>query len=815
MSAMSNARFRLTGGKGMRVTKIGLWLLVVWSSAVLLLALTSVLFWYLCSKPELIKYQPYSRAYFDQHEQLLRLTLAQDQRYRLFTAIEQIDEQFIQATLLYEDQHYYEHYGVDVTALVRAFWQTYILGSRKIGASTITMQVARLRWQIPTRNLAGKLTQIVRALQLSRHYSKQEILQAYLNLAPYGRNIEGIGAASLIYFKKQAKDLSLVEALTLAVIPQNPNKRSPSHQQGLQNALAARERLLARWLEQNPADQPQQKFFQLPLKVHAPEELPFWAPHFVDYLQQQQSRWQAGIVTTSLDLALQRALEKRISQYTAINKDVGINNAAALVVEYKTRQIKAMVGSSDFFNNTIAGQVNGTHAKRSPGSTLKPFVYALGFDQGAIHPHSLMRDAPKQFAGFTPENFDQRFLGPISAKTALITSRNVPAVNLQAQLEHQAFYKLLQTAGVSQLKPAEHYGLALALGGGELTAIELAELYATLANGGLFAPVTGFSPAANNDSTHINPFASNADKRLLSQEASFLTLDILKDNPAPDRSQLAIARKVNQVAWKTGTSWAFRDAWSVGISGPYVLVVWVGNFDGSSNPAFVGRTAAAPLFFDIWQSILPNQGWQVSDLFNLKVLNLKRLQLCADTGDLYHALCPNKSEGWFIPGVSPIKLSNIYRQIPIDTKTGKRACGHTPGITQLQTYAFWPSDFVEIFNRAGISLKAAPSLSEHCNTNGQHSWGTSAGVKPHITSPQAEVSYLAGSLSQVHPIAFKARTDADVAQLHWFIDDQYLGSKPAKETLFWQATAGNYTVTVIDDAGRSSTQSLSVIARSL
>ncbi len=750
-----------------------------------------------CPKPELKNYIPYSKAYFDDKGRLLRLTLAKDERYRLYETLDDISPTLIEATILYEDRHFYEHHGVDILALIRAFWSTYITRERRVGASTLVMQVARLRWHIPSNTVGGKIRQIVRAVQLSRHYSKREILQAYFNLAPYGGNIEGIAAASLIYFNKKPADLNLPESLTLAVIPQNPNNRNPSTPTGYQNLLTARSALFERWLQHHPEDGAKHTHMDMALRIRSPQVLPFEAPHFIDYLDDKISEWDSGYIDTTLNIDRQHSMERLVSGYVESNRAAGIRNASALLVNYKTMAVEAMVGSAGFFNDEIQGQVNGTTSKRSPGSALKPFVYALAMDQGLVHPLSLLKDAPKKYGGFTPENFDKRFLGPISVKDALIKSRNVPAVVLQSRLKGMSFYELLLQAGVKELKDESYYGLALALGGGEVTSVELAALYAMLANGGTYRPVSAFK-------------ASPADwnKKLLSPEASYLTLDILKNHRPPDA--LAIespASRQNEIAWKTGTSWAFRDAWSVGISGPYVLVVWVGNFEGGGNEAFVGRRAAAPLFFRIFDAVFPAQNWRLENNFPLHAMNLKRLQVCANTGDLYEKHCPASVESWFIPGVSPIRLSSIYRQIPVNKKTGNRACYHEEGKTELKVYEFWPSDFIAIFNKAGISLKTPPKFDQACELDQT----SSTGQIPVITSPQSTVDYVARFNSpQSNPIPLSAIVDPDVEKLHWFIDNAFIGSSGKNEVITWDARPGEYRVRVVDDTGRSAVKNFRV-----
>lgn len=764
------------------------------TSATLLILIVAIgLSWAFCPLPQIGHFVPYSRAYEDRDGNLLRLTLAQDERYRLYQPLEKISPQFVEATILYEDQDFHAHRGVDFSALLRAFWSTYIVRERRIGGSTITMQLARLKWNIDSNSIGGKLEQIVRALQLSRHYSKERILEFYLNLAPYGRNIEGIGAASQIYFGKSAAELSLPEALTLAVVPQNPSKRNPTTQAGYQRLLKARANLLERWLENHPEDSELAKFFDLPLKLTSPEELPFSAPHFVDYIAERLPRWEHGYIGTTLDLGKQQLIESMISEYVGSRGSIGINNAAALLLNYKNMSIEAMIGSADFFNDRIQGQVNGTLAKRSPGSTLKPFVYALSMDDGLVHPLSLLKDSPRRFGGFTPENFDKRFIGPISVKQALIKSRNVPAVDLQSRLKSKSFHRFLLDAGISELREEKFYGLALALGGGELTMLELVTLYAALANNGVLKPAKALEVEKPSEQ-----------KRILSDEASYLVLDILKDNPPPRvRAAITAGHQQNQVAWKTGTSWSFRDAWAIGVSGPYVLAVWIGNFDGQGNHAFTGREAAGPLMFSILDAIETARGWRVADLVEHRNLNLKKLRVCAKTGDLYEKYCPLAAESWFIPGVSPIRVSNIYRRIPIDRETGLRACWHRPGVTELEVFEFWPSDYLRVFNRAGIHLKTPPRFAGNCSIEQRGG----SGMLPVITSPQRSIEYVISMREQdEHRVPLEATVDPDVNQLHWFINNTYVGNVARGEIFFWNALPGHFEARVVDDAGRAASK---------
>ncbi len=758
------------------------------------LVLAALCAWLLLPRPQLDGHVGYSTAWFDRNGKLLRMALAPDERYRLKVAAAQVSPAMLQATLLYEDQDFYGHGGVDLAALLRAAWQTYIVGGQRVGGSTLTMQVARLRYG-HAHTLPGKLQQILRAIQIERHYSKQQILAAYFNLAPYGRNIEGIEAASLIYFDKHAADLTLPEAMALSVVPQNPVRRNPTSESGYRELALARARLFRRWVEEHPEDKARRAQLELPLAVRPPEQLPFYAPHFVNGLPTRP-----GSVATTLDLPLQRLIETGIARYVARHRREGIRNAAALLLNTRSMEVEALVGSAGFFDNAIAGQVDGTRAARSPGSALKPFVYALAMDQGLIHPMTLLKDAPKRFGAYTPENFDQQFLGPILARDALTRSRNVPAVNLTAALQPPGLYGFLQQAGIQGMREPEFYGLALALGGMEVTMQELAGLYAMLANGGELKPIKMMRDGAT----------LPGGERLLTPEAAFITLEMLRENPPPRPQRLpgVVARK-RAVAWKTGTSYAFRDAWAVGVSGGYVLAVWVGNFSGEGNPAFVGRTAAGPLLFDLFDGLFRMRGDAAEQDVTLKALNVRRVEMCVDSGDLPGRYCPVTAPGWFIPGISPIKVSTVHRAVPIDRASGRRACYFDPATTRREVFEFWPSDLLKIFRQAGVKRRLPPPFLQACTLEQQ----ASGGAAPKITSPSAAITYtLRTDRLAEERIAFEAVSDGDVKRLYWFVDNRLAGQARAGELFFWPAAAGDFTVSVLDDHGRSNEVAIRVRA---
>lgn len=747
---------------------------------------------------------PSSTAVYDARGRLMRLTLASDDRYRLWVPLRDISPAVIDGVQLHEDHWYRWHPGFNAYGLARGAWVTYVSHGNRQGGSTITMQLARLLWHLNTRTPMGKLRQVAHAVQLELFYSKDQILEAYLNYAPYGRNVEGVGAASVAYFEKSADALSLPEALTLAVIPQDPTRRLQAGATSAANEVigaglsASRNRLYARWIVRHPQDGALKPLFALPLRMRPLSQLPFEAPHAVDQVlaaRRMASTEQDSRVTTTLDLDLQHVLERQIGRYIQRNDGRGIRNAAAILVDTRDMGVKALVGSAGYANADIQGQVNGTLAKRSPGSTLKPFIYGLGFDEGVLHPQTVLRDVPTSFGPYTPENFDGHFLGPVTATEALIRSRNIPAVWVASQLQQPTLYQFLRDAGISRMASEKHYGLALVLGGGEVTMQELAGLYAMLANRGELRPLRLTSTEPPADGT-----------RLLSDEASFMVMDMLRQNPRPDETTGAQPNRL-PVYWKTGTSWGFRDAWTAGSFGPYVLVVWVGNFDGSSNQAFVGVEAAAPLFFQMVDALSAAQP-QMSEPVRHMPAHLRRVEICLASGDLPNQWCPQRGMTWFIPGKSPIRVSQVHRPVVIDDATGKPACPpFADKHTHIEVYEFWPSELQRVFVQAGIPRRVPPR-SDACSTIGS----SIDGEPPAMTSPlRGSIYALRMKRAGEDRIAFSANADASVQAMYWFVNDAYVGRTVPGEAFFWQPpAAGNYTVRVVDDHGRSDQRPLGV-----
>lgn len=755
-------------------------------------ALTGLWIWLEVSPPPpLLEGVPFSCMILDRHGDLLRLGLASDDKYRIRVGLDEIAPEAVQAALLYEDRYFYRHPGVNPFAVLRAAWATYLGGERRMGGSTITMQVARLRLGLITTTWIGKLRQMVAALHLERHYSKQRILEAYFNLAPYGGNVEGIGAAARVYFRKTAGRLGRAESLALAVVPQNPSRRAPL---GGKEFDAARGRLTALWNARVPARGLSLAGGVPPLRVYSPSELPFEAPHAASELL--SGCGQGERIRSTLDMPIQHVLEREIRRFTARGRAYGLENAAALLVHWPDMEIHALVGSADFHSTRIQGQVDGTRARRSPGSTLKPFIYALALEQGLIHPMTLLEDSPRSFGGYDPENFDRSFRGPIPACEALRTSRNLPAIALAARLHDPDLYDFLRRGGIFLPQEPSHYGLGLVLGGAEVTMRELAQLYAMLANRGLLRSARLTRGAAEEFPV-----------RLLSPEAAFVTLSMLED---PSRIRETARGRV-PLPLKTGTSNGFRDAWAAGVAGQYVLVVWVGNFDNRANPLLVGGEVAAPLFEDMVRALAHVRPLKDLVAEHREGLNVREVEVCTATGDLDTSLCGDVITTLFIPGMSPVRSSGVFRTILVDRYTGLRACAPEPGRTEERVWEFWPSNLRRIFLRAGIVKPPPPPFSPECAALRRSSERAPLGNPPRISIPKEGVLYrlpLADPARGRLPLT--ADADADARSVFWFAGDRFLGRSAPGRELLWTPPPGTTELRAVDDRGRASRRRLLV-----
>jgi len=544
--------------------------------AVVLAALASGAWVYSLGSPPLGKDLETSHAVLDRDGRLLRAYATTEGRWRLPAAEKDVDPRFLKLLFAYEDKRFYEHYGVDLLALGRAAFQ--LANQRHIvsGASTLTMQVARLLEPREHRSLGAKLRQIVRALELEQALTKGEILSLYLTLAPYGGNLEGVRAASLAYFGKEPRKLSLAEAALLVALPQSPELRRPDRFADV--ARAARDRVLDRAAAAGVVPRDEIARAKSAAVPRERKPLPVLAPHAADQVVAAEPDRRTHRLT--IDAGLQRILQELAHERAqALGPQISI---AILAVDNETGEVRARVASADYFDERRAGQVDMTLALRSPGSTLKPFIYGMGFEDGLLHPETLIDDKPARYGSYTPENFDLTFQGTVTVRRALQMSLNVPAIAVLGKVGvNRLSARLTQTGAALVLPKGEAPGLAMGLGGVGIKLSDLVMLYTGLARGGSAVPLVEREGAA----------APNA-RRLLDPVAAWYVGNILIGAPPPDNAP------PGRIAFKTGTSYGFRDAWAIGFDGRMTVGVWVGRADGAPVPGLVGRAAAAPILFD-------------------------------------------------------------------------------------------------------------------------------------------------------------------------------------------------------------------------
>jgi penicillin-binding protein 1C len=768
---------------------------------------------------------------------LLRAFTSSDEKWRLRLPVKPgspvspkvVSPHLLTAVLEHEDRHFFRHPGVNPLSVVRAAWTN--LTHRRIvsGASTMTMQLARLTRSRP-RSLRAKVAQVYRAVQYEWLYSKAEILAAYLELAPYGGNLEGVEAAAHHYFGKPARELSLGESALLAVIPQAPVRHHPLRRPAA--AKDARDRLIRTLCRRGRIDEEaalEATALPLPGERHP---WPFRAPHLAEWVV-----WRGepghGIWTTTIDGEIQARAESLVRSHVRDLRPIGIGQGAAVVLEYATGEIRAFVGSADWHDVAHEGQVNGALAPRSPGSTLKPFLYALAIDRGLLTPDTLVEDVPTCFGSYRPENYDGEFRGPMSAEEALRTSRNVPAVRLARELrraEGRGLYHFLEAAGVQSLAhPDGHYGLTLVLGGGEVSLLELTMLYGILARHGQRMEVTavradpltagrpaesgpsetgraGAEPAdaGRSDAAAVVAEPGEAAARLFSAEAASLALEVLVDVERPELGAVwRSGRSSFPVAWKTGTSYGHRDAWSIGIAGGFVVGVWLGNFDGRGVPPLVGSEVAAPLLFDLIEA-LPHDD---PGTWHRRAPGLRERRICATSGHPIGPHCPYARRGSFLPGVSPARSCDLHREVWIDTATGYTVCSRCreSGSPRRQVVEWWSSAVSQYLRSEGLPAPVIPAHKPRCPA-------LEPGSPPRILSPATDVVYEVrpGVPAEDQRIALIAAVSRGTHEVFWFVDGSLVWKGPPDRPVFVDAVEGLHDVCVKDDRGRSARRPLQV-----
>jgi len=636
--------------------------------------------------------------------------------------LDEIPLRLRQATIATEDATFYANPGVDIWAIARAAWINLRGGEVLAGGSTITQQVARILLLSPAersqRTLLRKLKESLLAYRLARHLSKDQVLELYLNQVYYGNLAYGVEAASQAYFGKPARELDLAESALLAGLPQSPAAYNP-----LTNLAAAKERqrvVLGLMVKQGYISEEQAAEAEGEVLHFAASPFPIAAPHFVMYVRERLAAMlpedvlrQGGLrVYTTLDLDAQRAAEdavRRHLQKLAERKpgqpDHHVRNAAVVALAPQTGDILAMVGSPDYFNAEIDGAVNAALALRQPGSAIKPITYAAAFARD-YSPATMLVDTREAFTTregdpYVPMNYDLRFHGPVLLRQALACSYNLVAVKV---LQHVGIEALIETArslGITSLDDSNRWGLALTLGGGEVSLLELTQAYAAFANGGQVVRARAILRVEDAQGRVLAAWEPSPPRQGVSPQVAFLISDVLSDNTAraPAFGEDSPLRLSRPAAAKTGTTTDWRDNWTVGYTPNLAVGVWVGNADNSPMRDVSGITGAAPIWHDVMETLL--RGMPTVDFTPPE--GLVRVEICADSGLLPNPDCPHRRLEWFIQGKEPTRVCDWHRAVPIDRLSGLVAGPNCPPeFVERRVFTFWPAEALDWVRAQGL-----------------------------------------------------------------------------------------------------------------
>ena len=720
----------------------------------------------------------YSTIVTDSQGQMVNAYLTKDDKWRLRTGLEEISPLLRKTIIAKEDRYFYSHPGVNLLAVCRAAVMNVLHFKRTSGASTITMQVARAL-EPRKRNLLSKFIEVFRAFQLEWKYSKDEILQLYFNLVPYGGNIEGVKSASLLYLQKNPDHLSLAEITALSIIPNRPS----SLVIGKNNDLIIKER--NRWLEKFRDDEvftgkEIEDAIREPF-VCVRTTLPHQIPHLSYFLK---SRLKQQEVNTNIITNTQLKLEKLTEDYVRSLRLKNIRNAAVMVIDNRSHKVVAYLGSSGFTDRTDGGQVNGVAAIRQPGSTLKPLLYGLCFDQGLLTPQTIVNDVPINYNGYAPENYDQNFNGYVTVEHALEHSLNIPAVKSLQLLGKDRMIQSLASVDFRQIKADQNkLGLSLILGGCGATLEQLTGLFSAFANGGIY-----IKPSL------LKEDVPGSGKRILSQSASFMITDILCKVNRPDFPVNWMATEhMPKIAWKTGTSYGRKDAWSVGYNKNYTVGVWVGNFSGLGVPDLSGANTATPLLFKIFNTIDydSNSDWYAPPS------GCELRTVCSETGLPPGPLCTNLISDYFIPLVSSTVPCQHLQEIKISADESMSYCNSCAPQNGYKKKLF--KIIVPEMQEYFFANKKAFDIIPLHNPDCERIFG---GNSPSITSPVNGNEYFISSLNP-EPLQLSANAGADASKLFWYINDEFFKSCKPTEKIFFTPTAGPQKISCTDDKGRN------------
>ncbi len=739
--------------------------------------------------PERALHIPYGRIIRYRDGKIMRMYVSSDEKWRFYVPLDSISPFLIKTTLAYEDRHFFRHLGINPFSILRALIVN--ISHRRIvqGGSTLSMQLARIM-EPKKRTVWAKLWEAFRANQMEIRLGKKRILELYFNLAPYGGNVEGIKAASLFYLGKSPGDVNIFESAFLVSIPQSPTERIPlpHNREKIKKAM---KRVLDAMLREHIIDKKTYAEMVKREPVFYVRRPVIEAPHAADFIKMMYP--DSLDVVSSIDRAIQKKVEGVLDSYSDYLKSHGAEDASVVVIENSTRKVRALVGSLNYFDKND-GQVLGFYSFRSPGSALKPFLYALAIEKGIITSESLLLDAPLRFGDFSPKDFDEKYRGLVHAEYALSQSLNVPFVYLLRKVGYRDFINLLNKGGLREPVRGRYYGLPVITGGREVRLIDLTNLYVTLARGGMH----GRYVLLEHDAID-NEFP------LLKSGAVYITLNALSLRNRPDKPVLGnlIREEYGPVYWKTGTSWGRRDALSIGFREHYTVGVWSGNFDGRGFKDIVGAVLSAPIMFDILKAIDDGYFSGKFDWTDKALSEITLVDVCAFSGYKPTKHCKTHKKVMALISQLPYVKCPYHRLYRVEKKTGYRACPskhYKEGELMDSVFLVVPSPARKVLGKE----YAPPSFSPDCKL-------ASDKKGFYIVSPKNDTHYfIEKDVNFEQGIPLLAYTDSKNPEISWFVDGVFYGKSESGEVLNLVLDRGTHVIYAQDTEGRGTSVTITV-----
>ena len=764
---------------------------------ILLLAIVLIAFYYLL--PITLFNDTLSTVVYDRNGELLGAKIAEDEQWR-FPVCDSVPFKFKEAVIEFEDRHFYYHPGINPFSIARAFIQNIKAGEIVSGGSTLTMQLIRLAGKGRPRTYTEKLKEIILALRLELSYSKEKILSLYSSNAPFGGNVIGLDAAAWRYFGRNAHELSWAEAATLAVLPNAPSLIHPGKNREL--LLDKRNRLIDRLYEKGKIDSITCYLSKLELLPEKPHAIPQLAPHLLTRIYNNK---KGSSISSTIDARMQQKVAEIVKNHNDVLKHNQIHNIAVIVAEVETGDVIAYIGNTKGTGHEEHGNmVDVCIAPRSTGSILKPFLFAAMLDDGMILQNTLVPDIPTYIAGYTPKNFNLGYEGAVPAKKALARSLNIPSVRMLRNYGVERFHYLLRKLGFSTINyPPDHYGLTLILGGAEATLWALAGVYTSMArtlnhfqayNSKYFEKNFRQINYDLRKSVSYSPeYKELSDNSLISAGAIWLTYNaLLEVNRPEEETGWKYFSSSQKVAWKTGTSFGFRDAWAIGTTPAYVVAVWVGNADGEGRPGLTGVSAAAPVMFDVFD-LLPRSDW-----FDRPFDEMIKVPVCRQSGHRASLICDPVDSVWILEKGLITPACPYHQIVHLDKNEKFRVSGECEDVNNMvhKTWFVLPP-VQEWYYKSGNPLyKPLPPARKACLSN--EDMRKLAFIYPDNNSRIFIPVEMDGTPGKV---VFEIAHRDPQSKIYWHLDEEYIGFTENFHQMGMKPEKGKHIVTVVDGSG--------------